>query len=45
MNDALDETSIKVAEENNFQFYDTIQKKILSDLFARIFNYLKPVRV
>ena len=26
-NDALDETSIRVAEENNFQFYDTIQKK------------------
>ena len=26
-NDALDETSIKVAEDNNFQFYDTIQKR------------------
>ena len=28
-NDALEETSVKVAEENNFQFYDTIQKRIL----------------
>ncbi len=26
-NNALEETSVKVAEENNFQFYDTIQKK------------------
>ena len=42
-NDALDETSIKVAEENNFQFYDTIQKKILSDLFAR-FRTIYPKR-
>ncbi len=42
-NDALDETSIKVAEENNFQFYDTIQKKILSDLFSR-FRTIYPKR-
>ena len=42
-NDALDETSIRVAEENNFQFYDTIQKKILSDLFAR-FRTIYPKR-
>ncbi len=42
-NDALDETSIKVAEENNFQFYDTIQKKILSDLFLR-FRTIYPKR-
>ncbi len=34
-NDALDETSIKIAEQNNFQFYDKIQKAILVDLFAR----------
>ena len=34
-NDALEEMSIKVAEDNNFQFYDPIQRKILSDLFAR----------
>ena len=34
-NDALDETSIKIAEYNNFQFYDKIQKAILVDLFAR----------
>ena len=35
-NDALDETSIKVAEENNFQFYDSIQKKILSLILETI---------
>ena len=35
INDATDETAIKVAEKNNFQFYDEIQKKILSDLFFR----------
>jgi hypothetical protein len=34
-NDAPDETSIKIAEQNNFQFYDKIQKSILVDLFAR----------
>jgi len=34
-NDAIEETSIKIAEQNNFQFYDKIQKAILSDLFAR----------
>ena len=34
-NDALEETSVKIAEENNFQFYDSIQKRILSDLFSR----------
>ena len=34
-NDALDETSIKIAEQNNFQFYDKIQKAIMVDLFAR----------
>ena len=42
-NDALEETSIKVAEENNFQFYDTIQKRILSDLFSR-FRTIYPKR-
>lgn len=35
INDAKEETAIKVAEKNNFQFYDEIQKKILSDLFSR----------
>ena len=34
-NDAIEETSIKIAEQNNFQFYDKIQKAILSDLFER----------
>ena len=34
-NDAIEETSIKISEQNNFQFYDKIQKAILSDLFAR----------
>ena len=34
-NNALEETSIKIAEKNNFQFYDKIQRAILSDLFAR----------
>ena len=42
-NDALEETSVKVAEENNFQFYDTIQKRILSDLFTR-FRTIYPKR-
>ena len=35
INDATEETAIRVAEKNNFQFYDEIQKKILSDLFSR----------
>ena len=26
-NDAIEETSIKIAEQNNFQFYDKIQKQ------------------
>ena len=34
-NDAIEDTSIKIAEQNNFQFYDKIQKAILSDLFER----------
>ena len=34
-NDAIEETSVRIAEQNNFQFYDKIQKSILSDLFAR----------
>ena len=34
-NDALEETSVKIAEDNNFQFYDSVQKRILSDLFSR----------
>jgi len=40
-NDAIEETSIQIAEQNNFQFYDKIQKAILSDLFAR-FRSLYP---
>ena len=34
-NDAIEETSIAIAEKNNFQFYDEIQKKILSNLFSK----------
>jgi len=40
-NDAIEEKSIQIAEQNNFQFYDKIQKAILSDLFAR-FRSLYP---
>ena len=40
INDATEETAIRVAEKNNFQFYDEIQK-ILSDLFSRYENYIK----
>ena len=42
-NDAIEETSVKVAERNNFQSYDPIQKKILSDLFSR-FRTIYPKR-
>ena len=42
-NDAIEETSIKIAEQNNFQFYDKIQKAILSDLFTR-FRTIYPKR-
>ena len=40
INDADDEVAIKVAEEN-FQFYDPLQRKIMSDLFER-FRTLVP---
>jgi len=40
-NDATEETSVRISEQNNFQFYDPIQKKILSDLFKR-FRELYP---
>ncbi len=40
-NNANEETSVKISEQNNFQFYDEIQKKILSDLFKR-FRELYP---
>ena len=40
-NDATEETSVRISEQNNFQFYDRIQKKILSDLFKR-FRELYP---
>ena len=30
-NNANEETSVKISEQNNFQFYDEIQKKISSD--------------
>ena len=42
-NDAIEETSVKIAEQNNFQFYDKIQKAILSDLFSR-FRTIYPKR-
>ena len=34
-NDAPDETSVKISEQNNFQFYDEIQKQILKDMFKK----------
>ncbi len=40
-NDAIEETSVKISEQNHFQYYDPIQKKILSDLFRR-FRELYP---
>jgi len=40
-NDALETTSVKISEQNNFQFYDPIQKKILSELFTK-FRELYP---
>lgn len=40
-NDSIEETSVKISEQNNFQFYDPIQRKILSDLFKR-FRELYP---
>jgi len=40
-NDALEDTSIAIAEKNNFQFYDEIQKNILINLFAK-FRELYP---
>ena len=43
-NDAIEETSVRIAEQNNFQFYDKIQKAILSDLFTR-FRTIYPKRV
>ena len=42
-NDAIEETSVRIAEQNNFQFYDKIQKAILSDLFSR-FRTIYPKR-
>ena len=42
-NDAIEETSVRIAEQNNFQFYDKIQKAILSDLFTR-FRTIYPKR-
>jgi len=40
-NDAIEATSVKISEQNNFQFYDPIQKKILSELFTK-FRELYP---
>ena len=40
INDADDEVAVKVAEEN-FQYYDPLQRKIMSELFAR-FRALVP---
>ncbi len=34
-NDANDEVAVKTAEDNHFVNYDPLQKKIMSDLFAR----------
>ncbi len=43
-NDALETTSVKISEQNNFQFYDPIQKKILSELFTK-FRELYPKKM
>ena len=40
LNEANDEVAIKAAEEN-FQFYDPLQRKIMSELFER-FRSLVP---
>ena len=35
LNEANDDVAVKVAEEN-FQFYDPLQRKIMSELFERL---------